>query len=37
MVISSDLKEKGGSVDKFLKWNMLNIPSKLAGCLENLT
>jgi hypothetical protein len=36
IVISSDLKKKGGSVDKFLKWNELTVPSKLADCLENL-
>jgi hypothetical protein len=35
-VISSDLKEEIESVDKFLKWNQLIVPSKLAGCLENL-
>jgi hypothetical protein len=36
IVISSDLKEEAGSIDKFLKWNQLIVPSKFAGCLEKL-
>jgi hypothetical protein len=36
IVISSDLKEKARTVDKFLKWNQLIVPSKLAGYLEKL-
>jgi hypothetical protein len=36
IVINSDLKEKAGTVDKFLKWNQLIVPSKLADCLEKL-
>jgi hypothetical protein len=36
IVISSDLKEKAGTVDKFLKWNQLIVPSKLADYLKKL-
>jgi hypothetical protein len=36
IVIISDLKEKARNVDKFLKWNQLIVPSKLACYLENL-
>jgi hypothetical protein len=28
--------EEVGAIDKFLKWNQLIVPSKLADCLENL-
>jgi hypothetical protein len=34
--ISSDLKEEAGSVDKFLKWNLLIVSSKFGGNLQKL-
>jgi hypothetical protein len=36
IVISCDLKKKARAIDKFVKWNLLTVPSKYAGCLENL-
>jgi hypothetical protein len=36
IIISSDLKEEAGTVDKFLKWNLLIVPSKFGGCLQKL-
>jgi hypothetical protein len=34
--IISDLKEEAGSVDKFLKWNLLIVSYKFGGCLQKL-
>jgi hypothetical protein len=36
IVISSDLKEEAGTIDKFLKWNLLIFPSKFGVCLQKL-
>jgi hypothetical protein len=36
IIISSDLKDEAGTIDKFLKWNLLIVPSKFDGCLQKL-
>jgi hypothetical protein len=35
IVISSNLKEEDGTVDKFLKWNLLIFPSNLVAACKS--